>query len=206
MFRRSANVLLVLTAACAAPVDIPFRTTAELADWEFTDPAAWRWSADESTGAGCLELFAASSYEPPYRSPLGLAILRGVEFGDFTMKVKARQTGREYGHRDLCFVFAWRDPSHYLYAHLATKADPNAHQVMLVDGAPRRPVTVERTDGVTWGDGWHDVELRRRGTAVEVFFDGGRVMRAEAPDWKGRVGLGSFDDTGRFRDLVVTAN
>jgi hypothetical protein len=57
---------------------------------------------------------------------------------------------------------------------------------------------------VAWGDGWHDIELRREGTLVRVFFDGvGPVLRAEVPQGAGRVGVGSFDDTGRFRDLHV---
>ncbi|MCA8974647.1 MAG: hypothetical protein KDC98_07990 [Planctomycetes bacterium] len=206
LLRRLAPVALGLVVACAAPrqaVEIAFDSEAELARWEFTDAAAFRWAREESDGRGCLELHAASSYQPPHRSPLALAILRDVECGDFTLKVRARQTGREYGHRDLVFVFAWRDPAHFLYAHLASQADANAHQVMLVDGAPRRPVTTARTTGIDWGDGWHDIELRRRGVEVEVLFDGVQALRAEVPTWPGRIGLGSFDDTGRFADLSI---
>jgi hypothetical protein len=185
--------LLPFAACAGAPTGV-------LARWEFTDPAAWRLAAD---GGPCLELFGPAAYSPPHRSPLGLAILRDAEFGDFELTVGARQTGREYPHRDLCFVFAYRDPAHFAYVHLASRGDDNAHHVMLVDGAPRRPVTIERTTGVVWGDGWHEVVLRRTGAEIEVWFDGAPVMRGAAPPWRGRIGLGSFDDTGRFRDLVV---
>jgi hypothetical protein len=114
----------------------------------------------------------------------------------------AQQTGREYPHRDLVLVFAYRDPAHFAYAHLASSADENAHHVMLVDGADRRPVSTGRTDGVAWGTGWHRLELRRRGEQVEVSFDGGApVLVGRVPAWRGRVGIGSFDDTGRFRAL-----
>lgn len=184
-------LLLALVAACSTAGRGPGER------WELTDPAAWRVGADE------LELHGVSAYEPPYRSPLSLAVLRDATFDDFDFEVEARSTCREYGHRDLVIVFAYRDAAHYAYAHFATAADANAHHVMLVDGAPRRPVTVERTTGVVWGDQWHLLEVRRRGESVEVFFDRERVMTAVVPVGRGRVGVGSFDDTGVFRALAV---
>lgn len=190
----------VLLAGCAAPAVVhPLAGPAEQGDWDFTDPAAFRWANDGARG--CLELFAASRYQPPHRSPLGLAILRAPELGDLTLRVQCQQTGREYPHRDLVLVFAHRDADHFAYAHLASRGDDQAHQLMLVDGADRRPVTTARSVGVAWGDGWHELELRRRGTHVEVRFDGAVALAGEVPPWRGRVGLGSFDDTGRFRDL-----
>jgi hypothetical protein len=74
---------------------------------------------------------------------------------------------------------------------------------MLVDGADRRPVTTWRSSGVAWGDGWHTAELRRSGTRVEIRFDGAVVLTGAVPIGAGKVGLGSFDDTGRFRDLEI---
>ncbi|MFO1076408.1 MAG: hypothetical protein U1E73_01635 [Planctomycetota bacterium] len=208
--RRSGIVAVVLgLAACAgtpsrtAPCVIACDTAGDLAAFDFTDAAAFRFARDDAAGDGCLELFQAAKYEPPFRSPLGLAIVRGVEFGDGVLRVKARQTGREYPHRDLVFVIGYVDSAHFVYAHLATKGDDNAHHLMLVDGAARRPVTTWRTEGVQWGGGWHDVAVRRRGTHVEVSFDGASVLVGEVPAWRGRVGVGSFDDTGRFRELVV---
>ncbi len=187
------TICLLLLSACATSPERGFRPEV----WEFTDPAAWTVRSDE------LELHGKSDYEPPHRSPLSLALMREFEFEDFELRVRARSTCREYAHRDLVIVFAWRDPAHYVYAHLATRADQNAHQVMLVDGAPRRPVTDERTEGVVWGDDWHDLRLLRREESVVVFFDDERVMTATVPPGPGRVGLGSFDDTGVFRDFVV---
>lgn len=187
--------------AVPPPSEHPLADADEAHHWEFTDPAAFRWTTDG--GVGCLELFAPANHRPPYRSPLGLALLRGEELGDGTLHVQARQTGREYPHRDLVLVFGYRDAGHFAYAHLASVGDANAHHVMLVDGADRRPVTIERTNGVAWGDGWHDLELRRTGAQVEVSFDGQLVLRAATPAWRGRVGLGSFDDTGRFRALRI---
>ena len=205
MSRTFAVVLLGLLSSCAPMPDSSVQPDLSGPDalelFEFTDAAAWRRGTDG--GIGCVELFAKSSYQPQYRSPLALAVLREEEFGDFDLRVRARSTCREYPHRDLCIVFAYRDPDHYCYAHLATQGDQNAHHVMLVDGAPRRPVSTSRTEGVQWGDDWHDLEVRRRGRHVEVLFDGKVVIEADAPDWRGRIGFGSFDDTGCFADLEV---
>lgn len=188
------SLSLVLASGCAgAPVTI--QNSEQL---EFTDEAVFRWRD------GQLELHGVSSYRPPHRSPRALAILRDVEFEDFDLTVEALSTEQEYGHRDLVIVFAYRDAAHYAYAHLATKADQNAHHVMLVDGAPRRPVSIERTEGVDWGDEWHELRLTRRGEMVRVFFDNQCVIVATVPPGPGRVGLGSFDDTGIFRSLTVT--
>lgn len=166
--------------------------------FDCTDPAAF------AVRDGCLAILGDADHRPPHRSPRALAILRDVEFGDFDWTLEAQQTGPEYPHRDLVLVFGYRDPEHFCYAHLANRGDEHAHHVMLVDGADRRPVTTWRTAGVDWGEGWHRLRLSRSGEAVAVSFDGEVVLRAVAPRWRGRIGVGSFDDTGRFRRLCVS--
>ncbi|MCR9244333.1 MAG: hypothetical protein NXI31_04825 [bacterium] len=201
MMRFAILGLSALLAACASS------SAAFLAipgsDWQYSDPAVWHWRY-ESGEAPVLILAAKADYKPPYRSPYSLATLATPEFENFELTVEARSTKAWYGHLDLCLIFAHRDAAHYAYAHLAEKADPNAHQIMLVDDAPRRPVTTSRTQGVSWGEAWHRLRLVREGTSVEVFFDGERVMAGTVPAGAGRVGVGSFDDTGEFRNLVVT--
>ncbi len=172
----------------------------------FTDATAWREIRDEELPGPCLELFKVGSdvaYQPPVRSPLSMAVVASREFGDMSLRVKARQTGRDYGHRDLIVVFAYVDATHFAYAHLASKADATAHHIMVVDGAPRAAVSTWRSQGVDWGRGWHDLQVIRDGDDVEVRFDGAPVLRGAVPTWRGRVGVGSFDDTGRFAGLHV---
>jgi hypothetical protein len=198
---------LAATAACAG---VASRTALEcvgpsaLQRFTFTDRAAWRWY-ESLECSGWLELHAASAYEPEHRSPHSLAILDGAAFDDLELTVEARQTGREYPHRDLVLVFAYRDAAHFAYAHLASVGDESAHHIQLVDGADRRPVTTQRSGGVDWGNGWHTLHLRRTGTSVTVSFDGVEVLSGEVPAGPGKVGLGSFDDVGCFRSLRVQA-
>ncbi len=136
-------------------------------DFVASDPRAWRVAREG--GNGFLELFAASRYQPPHRSPLAIAVLVGPVVGDFVLELDVQQTGREYDHRDLCFFFGVRDPAHYGYAHLATRADDTAHHVHLVEAADRRPVTSARTFGVDWGSArWRHVRLVREARSGRV--------------------------------------
>jgi hypothetical protein len=137
-----AAAALLALAACAAGASVECDEAAALRRFLFTDASAWRHCGEEG---GCLELHRQSDYRPPHRSPLNLALLQDQEFGDFDLSVQARQTGREYPHRDLVLVFGHRDAAHFCYAHLASQADGSAHHVQLVDGADRRPVTTDRS-------------------------------------------------------------
>ncbi len=192
-------------------VDLPLVFEADFEDggldsWEFTDPDAWRIA--EHDGDKVLELHAASRYEPKVRSPLNIALAPGVEVGDFVLDVEVRSTGRDYGHRDLCVFFGHQDPSHFYYVHLAKAADPHANSIFLVDDAPRVTIAETRTDGTPWTDAWHRVRIERRAESgmIQVFFDDMSAPAMTAHDRtfaQGRIGFGSFDDTGRFDDIQI---
>lgn len=172
-----------------------------------TDPGAWKFAADGESFA--LELAQQSKYEPAVRSPFNMALVADRTFGDFVLEVDLIQTGREYGHRDMCLFFGFQDPSHFYYVHLATAADDHAHNVFIVDGAPRTKIARETTQGVNWGlNVWHRIRLERRlgDGLIRVFFDdlSRPVMVANDSTFgEGWIGLGSFDDTGKMDNLRV---
>jgi len=193
----------------AADLPMAFRDDFERKDgdnWEYTDPGAWR--VDEVDGNHVLNQHRASRYEPPVRSPLNLALAKPAVAGDLVMDVNARSTGADTGRRDLCFVVGYRDPSHFYYVHLAKQADENHNNIFLVDGKPRAPIGETRTQGTPWDDGWHHVRIVRHveDGLIQVFFDDMNTPALTAHDktfTHGRIGLGSFDDTGEFDDLQV---
>lgn len=175
----------------------------------FSDSAAWRFAPGRAGEPGSLELVGGSGYSPLYRSPLNIALVRDLWLGDFVMEVEALQTGREYGHRDLCFFFGFENAARFYYVHLATTPDERAHNIFLVDGAARRPTAEVPRSGVDWGTGeWRQMRIERSlgEGSIRVFFDGREVLEAtdRTVGW-GRVGVGSFDDSGRFRNLQVWA-
>ncbi|MCA8964638.1 MAG: hypothetical protein H6838_15270 [Planctomycetes bacterium] len=212
---------LLLTAACASAGGAPsgqrwplvysqdFATAKSRDDFACSDPTQWRWT--DAQGRPSLELLGKSDYQPPFRAPTSQAILTRFEVADFDLECDVLQTGREYGHRDLCLFFGWQSAERFYYVHLATAPDPNAHNVFVVDRAARTNLSPVPARGVDWGDGqWHHLRLHRRASTGEiaVYWD-----RGEAPilvandgrfDW-GHIGLGSFDDSGRFANLRIWA-
>ncbi|MEE9603850.1 MAG: hypothetical protein V3V75_11130, partial [Thermoguttaceae bacterium] len=111
-------------------------------------------------------------------------------------------------HRDMCVFFNYQDPTNYYYVHLGKVPDPKSCQIMIVDDAPRRPLTKNKKTGAAWTGGWHDVKVVRRtgdGT-IEVYFDDMEKPLLKAVDktfTSGQIGIGSFDDTGNWNDLKL---
>lgn len=212
---RIALLVILLAGAQACTVaprsDVLFETTFENDDaleaFVFANPGGWRLTEAETDRA--LELVDGDDYTPPHRSPRRIALLADRQFGDVVMDVTLEQTGREYGHRDLCLFFGFRDPGHFYYVHLATKPDDHAHQVFIVNGAARTKISRMTSDGIAWGDGErHHVRLERRvrDGAIRVFFDDMTTPIMEAEDTtflSGHVGFGSFDDVGRIYDVTL---
>lgn len=183
-------------------------TFADGADgWEMTDPKAWK--VVEEDGNPVLSLERLSRYEPPVRSPKSVAWAKSPFVGSFIMEVRAKQTGREYGHRDLCFFFGRQDADKFYYVHLATEADPHANSIFLVNEEPRVSIAEERTSGTDWGtDAWQTVRIRRDVDSglIAVYYNDMETPVMVAHDTtftSGAVGVGSFDDTGRFDYVKV---
>ena len=176
--------------------------------WEPSDPAAWKIST--ARGGKVNELITnKSDYKPPYRSPLGISILKDVVAGDFVLTAKVKTTHESYGHRDMCILFGYQDPAHFYYVHFGQATDEHANQIFIVNGAPRTKISTRTTPGTPWEDDtWHRVKIVRsvkEGT-IEVFFNDLEhpVMVASDKSFKwGRIGIGSFDDTGMWDDIVL---
>ena len=69
-------------------------------------------------------------------------------------------------------------------------------------------ISTKTTAGTDWDDEWHHARIVREvmsGT-IEIYFDDMKTPAMTATDktfaW-GQVGIGSFDDTGRFDDVYL---
>jgi hypothetical protein len=186
-----------------------FDDAESLKAFQMTDTNAWKWVTAEESHGGALELTRQSKYQPAVRSPVNIALIADTVFSDFVIEVEMLQTGREYGHRDMCIFYGFQSPTNFYYTHIATAADPNAHNTFIVDGAPRKNFATETTKGVNWGlNIWHKVRIERKvndGT-IRVFFDdmSKPIMTATNDKFKsGGIGFGSFDDTGRIDNIRI---
>lgn len=174
--------------------------------WQPTDPAAWKIL--ETSQGKVYSQFRKSAYEPPHRSPFNIALLKDVVVGDFVLEARVRSTARDYNHRDVCVIFGYQDPAHFYYSHLGRKTDDHANQIFIVNGAPRRKISSRTTEGTPWTDDWHRVRVVRRAAdgRIEVYFDDfsrpAQVAEDRTFTW-GKVGLGTFDDTADWDDVVL---
>jgi hypothetical protein len=181
-----------------------FRKGAER--WKPTDPDAWK-VIDTKKGKAYSQ-FKQSKYKPPHRSPLNLALVKDLMVADFVLEADVQSTARDYGHRDMCLVFGYEDPAHFYYAHLGKKTDDHANQIFIVNGADRKKISTKTTPGTPWDDRWHHVKVVRTVAdgKIAVYFDDMKTPVMTATDRTfpgGRVGVGSFDDTGNWDNVKI---
>ena len=190
-----------------------FATPESTKDFVFTDPAVWKYGKDAD--GGFLELAYdkekyKNAYEPKNRSPFHIALLADRQFTDFVLDCELQSTIAPYGHQDMCLFFGFTDPQKFYYVHIARAADMNAHNVFIVNDAPRKNFAAETTKGVDWKEKtWHKVRITRDTATgkIEVFFDDltKPVMKAEDKTFgTGWIGFGSFDDIGRVRNIKIS--
>ena len=189
-----------------------FEGALALKDFGFSDPKAWKISRQD--GNASLELFAQSDYKPKHRSPFNIALVSDKIFGDFILDAELQSTVKPYPHQDMCLFFGFEATNRFYYVHIAVKPDPikaesHAHDVFIVNDAPRLAIAKEVSAGVTWGrDTWHQVRLERRLAtgAIKVYFDdfSKPIMQAEDKTFgAGYIGFGSFDDLGKIGKIKI---
>ena len=174
--------------------------------WEPSEPKAWK--IDVRNGNKVGSQFQHIVTKTPVRSPFNRSVVKDVIVGDCVLDVKLQSTARDYPHRSLCLFFGYQDPAHLYYVHLGQKTDDHANQIFIVNNEPRTKISTTTTEGTKWDNEWHHARVVREVESgkIEVFFDDMKEPVMTAVDktftW-GQVGIGSFDDTGHFDDVLV---
>lgn len=219
MFRVAAAAMFVGLAWIAAPsaaagdlAVLPLIFQDDFQDgperWRPTDPRAWKIETEADNSF--YRLHRQSDYRPPHRSPVNISLVHDLYVGSFTLDAKVRSTTRDYDHRDMCLFFGYQDPAHFYYVHFGQKADDHANQIFIVNDAARKKISQTSTPGTPWNDAWRLVRIERDADegAIRVYFDDldRPVMTAEDRTFlAGRVGVGSFDDTGDWDEVRLHA-
>lgn len=176
--------------------------------WETTDDSSWDLTKSSDNQTLSINK-RVSNYTPKHRSPHNIAWLKDLELKSFAIKLKVRSTKDTGNHRDCCVFFAKQNPDQYYYVHLGAKPDPASGQIMIVNNAPRSPLT-KNEKPVAWDDQWHEVMLIRDAVSgsIEVFFDNMSEPIMQCKDstfLQGSIGIGSFDDMNEFDDIRIYA-
>lgn len=230
--RRSVLVLVVFTLVCAGctrsadsrPDEAPptVTTTATPADraiafkddfetdpfqrWQPVTKSAWAWKNTDHS-----HVFALVKNVPltgAVRAPFNRNLIKGVEVGDFQLDVDLKSTTKDYDNRDLSLMFGYQDAAHMYYCHLGHVESDTSNNVFIVNGKDRTPISTQTSPGTDWGTGWHHARVTRSigDGSIKVYFDDMTTPAMSAVDKTftiGQVGIGSFDDTGEFDNVVL---
>jgi hypothetical protein len=106
-------------------------------------------------------------------------------------------------------VIAYESPTRFYYVHLAGIADNVHNGIFLVNNSDRVRIDSGTGKPQLTDLRWHHVRVTRDGTSgqISVYVDNSKRPVLEAIDTTiccGRVGFGSFDDTGEIRRIAIT--
>ncbi len=168
------------------------------------------WKVETVEGSPVLELVTGREPLPGPRRPMQFALARTPDLAHVTVEADARPRGRS-----LLIVFAYRDESHFNYAHFSADTgvkQPVHNGIFHVFGGERVRISSQAGPSA-FGETnhWYHLVLEYDGTAGNVTgsVDGRLIPALYAVDLSlssGRIGVGSFDEVGDFRNVRITAH
>ncbi|MGI8959844.1 MAG: hypothetical protein ACR2IV_08820 [Bryobacteraceae bacterium] len=194
-------VLLLTLSALAATDRI------DAFGYRWTVPGSSDWKIERQGSVPVLQLVTPRGPLPGPRRPIQFALAETPEYRLVTVDLDVRPMGHS-----LIVVFAYRDAAHFDYAHLsidpATK-EPVHNGVFHVYGGERVRISSEAgPSAFTTTSRWFHVRLTQNGKSgvIQVTVDGHAIPALHAIDLSlpsGRVGIGSFDETGDFKNVRI---
>jgi hypothetical protein len=165
-------------------------------------PFAADWSVEKQAGVDILRLKVPRPQTQP-RRPIQFAIASDTP--DFQTVALEAEVRRE--KTSLILVYAYKDEAHFNYAHLSVDAaskQPVHNGIFHVYGGERVRISGTQGPGALPSDAeWYGVRLVYNSSTglAEVFVNGDANPSLRAVDLSlgsGKVGLGSFFETGFF--------
>ena len=173
----------------------------------WTVPDVQDWKISEDAGTPMLQLLVGREPLPGPRKPFQFALMEMQPATRMTLEADVRPT-----KRSLLIVYAYQDPEHFDYVHFSTDTamQQAVHNgVFHVYGGERVRISArEGRAAFSVINQWFHIKLVWDGATGEVqgFVDGQAVPALHAVDLslnQGRAGIGSFDETGDFKNVTV---
>ena len=172
-----------------------------------------QWDCDGSGSwhidAGKLTISKAGIPSGSIRRPAALAILKTKPFRKTSIEAEILSTAApDVARRDLDIIVGYESPTRFYYIHLSATSDDVHNGIFLVNNADRKRIDSVTGKPLLTDFSWRRVRVDRDGRSgrIAVFMDGSPTPSLQAVDTTiplGRVGVGSFDDTGEFRNIVI---
>ncbi len=174
--------------------------------WTVYDAADWKIGTED--GVSVLHLQTGREPLPGPRRPFQFALADTPDYSQVTVEADIRPLGRS-----CIIIFAYCDAAHFDYAHLSTDtADKQPHHngIFHVYGGERVRISSEAGSAAFPASShWYHVKLTYDGKTgtVDVSVNSNPVPALHAVDLSlngGKVGIGSFDETGDFRNVKIS--
>jgi hypothetical protein len=207
-FLASALALLPIPGRAQQPAIVrpDLGSPQRIADWTLDGSGTW------DVADGSLRLVKAGTPGGPIRRPAALAILKSDPFTKLTLEAEIKSTAPvDLPVRDVELIFGYESPTRFYYVHLAGITNAVHNGIFVVADADRRRLDTPDSVPQMKDQAWHRVRLERDPSTgrIEIFVDGSTTPALKATDTTiaaGRVGFGSFDETGEFRNIVITGS
>jgi hypothetical protein len=207
-FLASALALLPIPGRAQQPAIVrpDLGSPQRIADWTLDGSGTW------DVADGSLRLVKAGTPGGPIRRPAALAIFKSDPFTKLTLEAEIKSTAPvDLPVRDVELIFGYESPTRFYYVHLAGITNAVHNGIFVVADADRRRLDTPDSVPQMKDQAWHRVRLERDPSTgrIEIFVDGSTTPALKATDTTiaaGRVGFGSFDETGEFRNIVVTGS
>jgi hypothetical protein len=177
--------------------------------WQPKDPDGWRVVDD---GRSKIYELAAPGAQGGVRAPTSWSLWEGHDVASFEFSGRVRcHTDPATAVRDMCVFFHFQDPTHFYYVHFAGTSDGVHNIIGLVNAADRVKINAEPAGGSVFrltDREWHAFKVVCDAATgdIRAYLDDMTAPILTARDrtlGHGLVGVGSFDDTGAFDDLML---
>lgn len=172
-------------------------------NWSFI--GAGTWEMEEHT----LHITSNTITRTPYTTPSAIAFYNVRNFGSCEIRAEIKSTAAVDEERgDMLMIFGYQSPSQYYYVHLTGTTDSIHNGVFIVNNAGRKKIDYTEYAPTITDREWHTVRLVRDLAAgtIQLFMDRDDLPKMSFTDTTlgtGKVGFGSFNDTGEIKNVSV---
>ena len=155
---------------------------------------------------------AGTAIAGDFHRPAAIAPLKTDPFVRVTVDAQLRMTAPlDSIRRDLTVIVGYESPMRFYYAHFGGITDAGNNGIFVVDRADRRRIDPPTPKPQLKDQDWHRVRVVRDGSTgkIDVYVDDLATPVFSAVDTtirSGKIGFGSLNDYGEFRDIVVTGS
>jgi hypothetical protein len=177
--------------------------------WEPNVPGNWKIGEDKGN-----RFYQLTDPGPKgeVSAPTSWSLLKEFDVSSFIITGRLRCASPEDNpHRDMVVVFHYQDPAHFYYVHFSASSDDRHNIIGLVNGADRVKINTEeagKTDARLTDMRFHSFKVSCNAETGEIkaYLDdmSNPILTAKDKTLShGRVGVGSYDDTGGFDDIKL---